>query len=94
MKRILPFFKNKFIITSLIFVTYIVFIDSNDIFFISSQKNKLKELETRNNKMKKQLSETKNVLKKIKNLDYLEAYAREKKFFKKENEEIFVITYK
>ena len=44
--------------------------------------------------MKKQLSETKNFLKKIKNLDYLEAYAREKKFFKKENEEIFVITYK
>ncbi len=75
-------------------MTYIFFIDSHDVFFISNQKNKLKELQTRNNKMKKQLSETKNVLKKIKNLDYLEAYAREKKFFKKDEEEIFVITYK
>jgi len=44
--------------------------------------------------MKKQLSDTRNVLENIKNLDYLEAYAREKKFFKKADEEIFVITYK
>lgn len=44
--------------------------------------------------MKKQLSETKNILNKIENLDNLEAYARENKFFKKDNEDIFVITYK
>ena len=94
MKRVLPFIKNKFIITSLVFVSYILFIDSHDIFLISNQKNKLKELETRNGKMKKQLSDTRNVLENIKNLDYLEAYAREKKFFKKADEEIFVITYK
>ena len=94
MKRVLPFLKNKFIITSLVFVSYILFIDSHDIFFISNQKNKLNELETRNRKMKKQLSGTSNILTKIKNLDYLEAYAREKKFFKKADEEIFVITYK
>lgn len=94
MKRVLPFLQNKFIITSLVFVSYILFIDSHDIFFISNQKNKLNELETRNRKMKKQLSGTSNILTKIKNLDYLEAYAREKKFFKKADEEIFVITYK
>lgn len=81
-------------ITSIFFLTYIVFIDDNDVFYITNQKNKLSELKTRNNKMKKQLSETKNILNKIENLDNLEAYAREKKFFKKDDEEIFVITYK
>lgn len=81
-------------ITSVFFLTYIVFIDDNDVFYITNQKNKLSELKTRNNKMKKQLSETKNILNKIENLDNLEAYAREKKFFKKDDEEIFVITYK
>lgn len=81
-------------ITSIFFLTYIVFIDDNDVFYIANQKNKLSELKTRNNKMKKQLSETKNILNKIENLDDLEAYAREKKFFKKDDEEIFVITYK
>lgn len=94
MKHILPILKNKFVITSIFFLTYIVFIDDNDVFYIANQKNKLSELKTRNNKMKKQLSETKNILNKIENLDDLEAYAREKKFFKKDEEEIFVITYK
>jgi hypothetical protein len=30
---------------------------------------------------------------KLKNLNYLEAYARSQKFFKKDDEEIFVITF-
>lgn len=94
MKHILPILKNKFIITSIFFLTYIIFIDDNDVFYITNQKNKLSELKTRNNKMRKQLSETKNILSKIENLDNLEAYAREKKYFKKDDEEIFVITYK
>jgi hypothetical protein len=93
-KRILPFVKNKFIITSLVFLTYIIFIDDNDIFFISNQNEKLSELEIRNEKMKKKLEETKSILNKIEDLDFLEAYARETKFFKRDNEEIFVITYK
>jgi proteasome assembly chaperone (PAC2) family protein len=93
-KRILPFLKNKFIITSLVFLTYIIFIDDNDIFFITNQNEKLSELEIRNEKMKKKLEETKSILNKIEDLDFLEAYARETKFFKRDNEEIFVITYK
>ena len=94
MKRILPFLKNKFIITSLVFLTYIIFIDDNDIFFISNQKDKLTELKTRNDLMKNKLNETKSILNKIQDLDFLEAYARETKFFKRDDEEIFVITYK
>jgi len=93
-KRILPFLKNKFIITSLVFLTYIIFIDDNDIFFISNQKDKLTELKTRNDLMKNKLNETKSILNKIQDLDFLEAYARETKFFKRDDEEIFVITYK
>ena len=94
MEHIIPFVKNKFIITSLVFLTYIIFIDDNDIFFISNQKRKLSELEIRNEKMKKKLDETRSILNKIKDIDFLEAYARETKFFKRDDEEIFVITYK
>ena len=93
-KHIFPILKNKFTITTICFLAYIIFIDDNDIFYITNQKNKLSELKSRNNKMKNQLSQTKNILKKIENLDYLEAYARENKFFKKDDEDIFVITYK
>ena len=44
--------------------------------------------------MKKKLEETKSTLNKIGNMDFIEAFARENKFFKKDDEEIFVINYK
>ena len=40
--------------------------------------------------MKKQLTETQKTLRQLHNINYLETYARSKKFFKKENEEIFL----
>jgi cell division protein DivIC len=93
-KQLLPFFKNKFFITTICFLAYIIFIDDNDIFYITKQKSKLNDLKIRNEKIKNQLSQTINTLKKIEDLDNLEAYARENKFFKKDDEDIFVITYK
>ncbi len=42
--------------------------------------------------MKTKLQETKKDLENISDLDNLEAYAREKKFFKRNDEDIFVIT--
>ena len=93
-KHIFPILKNKFTITTICFLAYIIFIDDNDIFYITKQKSKLNELKIRNEKIKNQLSQTKNTLKKIEDLDNLEAYARENKFFKKDDEDIFVITYK
>ena len=42
--------------------------------------------------MKAKLRQTKMDLKKISQIDNLEAYAREKKFFKRKDEDIFVIT--
>ncbi len=44
--------------------------------------------------MHSQLSKTRKTLRKLHQLNYLESYARSEKFFKKDNEEIFVITYK
>jgi len=71
-----------------------MFLDDNDIFFISNQKSKLSELKVRHSKIKGQLNKTKTRLSKIDDLDYLEAYARQTKFFKKDDEEVFVVTYK
>jgi len=93
-KKIFPILKNKFLLTSLFFVLYILFIDDNDVFFISNQKSKLNELKVRHSKIKSQLNKTKTRLSKIDDLDYLEAYARQTKFFKKDDEEVFVVTYK
>ena len=53
----------------------------------------MNQLSEQNMVMSKQLKETKQTLRRLKNPDYLEAYARSEKFFKRDDEEIFVITY-
>jgi cell division protein DivIC len=93
MKKIPPFVKNKYFITTFSFLVYFLFLDDLDIITIANQKRKLSKLEEQRDILAEQLKETKNTLRKLKNLDYLESYARSEKFFKKDDEEIFVITF-
>ena len=85
--------RNKYFITSFVFLIYILFLDELDIFMIVSQNRKLNKLEAHKLEMTKQLIETRNALKMLNNINSLEAYARSKKFFKRDDEDIFVITY-
>ena len=91
MKKFLPYLKNKFILASTVFLIYTLFLDENDIFSVISQKYKLKELNEKKAVMIKDLSETSNTLEKLKYQSEVEKYAREKKFFKKDDEDVFVI---
>ena len=70
-----------------------VFLDDLDIITIINQKGKLSKLESQRKLLAEDLKETKNTLRKLKNINYLESYARSQKFFKKDDEDIFVITY-
>ena len=94
MIKIPKYLKNKYGLTLFVFLTYVLFLDDLDIFSIISQKQKLNKLEIQRNEMKNQLISTRSTLRKLNKINYLEAYARSEKFFKKENEEIFVITFK
>ena len=49
-------------------------------------------VQEQNKIMKGKLETTRSELIKIEDLDYLEAYARQEKFFKRKDEDIFVIT--
>jgi hypothetical protein len=92
--KIPKYLKNKYGLTIFVFLIYVLFLDDLDIFSIISQKQKLNKLEIQRNDMKNQLISTRFTLRKLNKINYLEAYARSEKFFKKENEEIFVISYK
>ena len=80
-------------IVSMLFVAYGLFLDENDIFTIISQKSKLNELEAKKEEFRGMYAETKSTLDKLKYLSEVERFARENKFFKKDNEDIFVIFY-
>ena len=92
MKKLLPLLKNKFFITFIVFSGYLIFLDDNDIFYILKQKETLNRLKEQNKAMKVKLEHTRSELMKIEDLDYLEAFARQEKFFKRKDEDIFVIT--
>ncbi|MCO4815250.1 MAG: hypothetical protein KC454_11085 [Flavobacteriales bacterium] len=93
MKKYLPYLKNKFILAGTIFFIYTLFLDNNDIFTILSQKLKLKELNEKRIEMVVNLENASNTLGKLKYKSEVEKYAREKKLFKRENEDVFVIFY-
>ena len=93
MKKYLVYFKNKFILTSTIFVIYALFLDDNDIFSMFTHANKLSNLEEAKIEVSKKLERTRFTLKQMRYTSEIERYAREKKFFKRDNEDIFVITY-
>lgn len=89
----LPYLKNKFILVGTVFFVYTLFLDENDIFTIISQQRKLDKLEERKAEYQGMLSETSETLQKLKYQPEVERFAREKKFFKKDNEDVFVIFY-
>lgn len=94
MKKYLLPFKNKYIAAIMLFLIYNLFLDDVDVFDLLSYNRKLSKLRSQQSEMALKLQETKYTLKQIKDPSYLEKLAREEKLFKKDNEDIFIITYK
>lgn len=88
------YYKNKYVVTLFIFSFYGMFLDEVDIFTIISQNIKLHKMNEEKELVEAKLAKTKNTLEKLKYISELEAYARENKLFKKDDEDIFIITYK
>ncbi len=93
MKKYAKYFRNKFIFTTCLFFIYILFLDDVDIFTIINQNTKLGKLEEARQEVSVKLIQTQEILKKLRYSSELESYAREEKMFKRENEDIFVISY-
>lgn len=92
MKKYLPIFINKYLLAFLFVFVWVLFFDDTDFF---TQQKRLKELNMLKQKeayFKKQTELAKQELNAIEtNDETLEKFAREKYFFKKKGEEIFVI---
>lgn len=93
MKKALGLLKNKFILASVIFVVYALLLDDNDIFNIISQRSKLNALQAEKSRFEAELQQTRTTLKKLEDRSQVEKFAREKKLFKKDDEDVFVIFY-
>lgn len=85
--------KNKFFITSIVFMIYALFLDDWDIFHLIKQNVKLSQLNEQRIETRKKLDKTRITLNKLRTPTGIESFAREEKFFKKNDEDIFVISY-
>jgi cell division protein FtsB len=87
----LKIFKNKFKLTFLVFLVYVLFLDDVDIFNVVRQEIKLSKLQEEKSDLLEKFNETESTLNQLDETNALERYAREQKLFKRDNEDIFVI---
>lgn len=84
--------KNKFVLTFLVFLTWLTFFDKNDFLTTSAYRRKLHQLRAEKAYYEEEITKNKAYLEHLEtNPDNLERFAREEYLMKKENEEIFVI---
>lgn len=91
--KILKKFKNIYLLTTVVFVVYILFLDDVDVFTIVRKEIRLNELKQEVEDLTIKYKEVKTSLTLLDDTKELERYARENKMFKKDDEDIFVISY-
>jgi cell division protein DivIC len=91
-KKFLKYFRNKYLLTMTLFTLYALFLDDQDMFTLIVQKSKLNKIEADQILIDEKLANTTRVLKQLNYTSELERYAREEKLFKKDDEDIFIIS--
>jgi cell division protein FtsB len=89
----LSFLGNKYFISSLLFLIWMLFFNEKDIITEFRRKDKLNELQKSEQHLNEVIIETKQELGQLKNnAQTIEKYAREKYMMKKDNEDLFIIS--
>ena len=91
-KKIRPWVRNKYIITILIFIIWLLFFDNNNLVDRIKEINHLRQLEKDRKYYLERIDKDSKSLQQLKtNNKNLEKFAREKYLMKKDNEDIFVV---
>ena len=95
LKHIIPFIKNKFIITIIIFVVWMLFFDEYNLVSRVNNNRKIAELEQQKDIYIEEIARSKRLLLELKGDNKnLEKFAREQYLMKKENEDIYIVKTK
>ncbi len=84
--------RNKYLVTSLAFIVWITFFDSNNLIRWSRVVLNISEQESRKSYYKESIKATEEKLNELgSNRDSLEKFAREQYLFKEDDEEVFIV---
>jgi len=93
-KKILPYIKNKYILSLTLFVLWVLFFDSNNLIDRISLIGEIRRLERNKEYFIERIHKDSARMQELKtDRENLEKFAREQYLMKKENEDIFVIIY-
>ncbi|HET8809003.1 MAG TPA: septum formation initiator family protein [Flavobacteriaceae bacterium] len=84
---------NKYVFILLLFVVWMLFLDSNSWLVHHELDQHINELEENKAYYRKQIQKDTAIINSLNDPDELEKFAREKYFMKRENEEIYIIEY-
>jgi len=93
--KFLKLIKNKYLLTTIGIMVWLLFFDKNDVFSQMELTGKLNELKTERNYYIAGIENNKREIEELKtNKKSLEKFAREKYHMKKDNEDVYVIVKK
>jgi len=87
-------FKNIYLVITSFFIIWMLFFDSNSVLIQWQLSSEIKDLEQKKNYLETEIARDKALLKKFSDSIEKERFAREHYFFKKPNEDIFIIEMK
>ena len=91
MNRLLELLRNKYFLSVVAFVVWMLFFDKNDILAQYEFKSQVSKLQEEKDFYVKEIEQVKKDLNELNtNLNTAEKFAREKYFMKKDNEDVFV----
>ena len=89
----LKFLGNKYILVLIGFVIWMLFLDNYSYLDQRNLDKQIDELETNKTYYKQEIEKDKKSIKKLKNPNETERYAREKYYMKRDSEDIYIIEY-
>ncbi len=94
MRTVSYIFKNKYLITGIIFALWMMFFDKNDIPLQIKRMSELRKLKQGEKNMTVQIINARKELESLKtDPGTLEKYARERFLMKKDNEDLYIVTF-
>lgn len=87
-----PLFRNRYVLTALVFLVWLGFFDQNNFVDRLSLVNRNKELERQKEYLQKEIEENREKMEELRShSDKLEKFAREQYMMKKKDEDLFIV---
>ena len=93
LNKYFKFITNIYILISLLFLFWMLFMDTNSYLFHRELNKEINDLKEQKRLLEIEIINDKKLIEDLNDLDNYEAFAREKFFMKKENEEIYIIEF-